>query len=170
MKYIRNLELEKEEKMAKEIITKKESFTKRKLLNEDEVVKLFLLEVAVFIIVLFSYIFISKYKGKEIDDIEMVIVSIFSLLPLFIISIGISATMNAITNNKSYSKFKKDLENDREYQVAKEIMEKYHKKNYKYLEEQKQEFNKNQLNNIFEEEIKKSNRIQEMEIFLKKEK
>lgn len=46
MKYIRNLELEKEEKMAKEIITKKESFTKRKLLNEDEVVKLFLLEVA----------------------------------------------------------------------------------------------------------------------------
>lgn len=78
--------------------------------------------------------------------------------------------MNAITNNKSYSKFKKDLENDREYQVAKEIMEKYHKKNYKYLEEQKQEFNKNQLNNIFEEEIKKSNRIQEMENFLKKEK
>ena len=60
------------------------------------------------------------------------------------------------------------LQNDKEYQLAKEIMRKYEEKNYRYKEEQIKKQKKENLNDVFDEELKKTERIIEMENFLKR--
>ena len=54
------------------------------------------------------------------------------------------------------------------HHLAKEIMRKYEEKNYRYKEEQIKRKKKENLNDVFDEELKKTERIIEMENFLKR--
>ena len=93
-----------------------------------------------------------------------IFITVLFVFLIFFISIGIE--------NRRIEKIHKKnliaLQNDKEYQLAKEIMRKYEERNYRYKEEQIKKQKKENLNNVFDEELKKTERIIEMENFLKR--
>ena len=95
---------------------------------------------------------------------KLIFVTVLTLILIFGISLGLE-------NRRVRKIHKKNLialQNDKEYQLAKEIMRKYEEKNYRYKEEQIKRKKKENLNDVFDEELKKTERIIEMENFLKR--
>lgn len=108
---------------------------------------------------------ISEIVFKEILPLgELIFITILFVFLIFFISLSIE--------NRRIEKIHKKnliaLQNDKEYQLAKEIMRKYEEKNYRYKEEQIKKQKKENLNDVFDEELKKAERIIEMENFLKR--
>ena len=106
--------------------------------------------------------------GKRLNEIltfdKLISITGLTLALLF----GISLSLENRKVRKIYEKNLIALQNDKEYQLAKEIMRKYEEKNYRYKEEQIKRKKKENLNNVFDEELKKAERIIEMENFLKR--
>ena len=107
--------------------------------------------------------FRNRFK-KILPLDKLIVITILTLILLFCISI--------ILENRRVRKIHEKnliaLQNDKEYQLAKEITRKYEEKNYKYKEEQIKRKKKENLNEVFNEEMKKTERIIEMENFLKR--
>ena len=95
---------------------------------------------------------------------KLIFVTVLTLILIF----GISLSLENRRVRKIYEKNLIALQNDKEYQLAKEIMRKYEEKNYRYKEEQIKRKKKENLNDVFDEELKKTERLIEMENFLKR--
>lgn len=162
MDEIKNLNKEHCEVMASDLIEEKEKKPER---NDEKVWTIFLISVFIFLLCITSFILISEIVFKEILSLgELIFITVLFVFLIFFISIGIE--------NRRIEKIHKKnliaLQNDKEYQLAKEIMRKYEERNYRYKEEQIKKQKKENLNNVFDEELKKTERIIEMENFLKR--
>lgn len=162
MDEIKNLNKEHCEVMASNLIEEKEKKPER---NDEKVWTIFLISVFIFFLCITSFILISEIVFKEILPLgELIFITVLFVFLIFIISISIE--------NRRIEKIHKKnliaLQNDKEYQLAKEIMRKYEEKNYRYKEEQIKKQKKENLNDVFDEELKKTERIIEMENFLKR--
>lgn len=162
MDEIKDLNKEHCEVMASNLIEEKEKKPER---NDEKVWTIFLISVFIFLLCITSFILISEIVFKEILSLgELIFITVLFVFLIFFISIG--------TENRRIEKIHKKnliaLQNDKEYQLAKEIMRKYEERNYRYKEEQIKKQKKENLNNVFDEELKKTERIIEMENFLKR--
>lgn len=121
--------------------------------------------VFIFFICIISFILISEIGlNKNLPLDKLIFVTVLTLILIF----GISLSLENRRVRKIYEKNLIALQNDKEYQLAKEIMRKYEEKNYRYKEEQIKRKKKENLNDVFDEELKKTERIIEMENFLKR--
>ena len=162
MDEIKDLNKEHCEVMASDLIKEKEKKPKR---NEEKVLEIFLISAFICLICFIIFIMIL---GKRLNEIltfdKLISITVLTLALLF----GISLSLENRKVKKIYQKNLIALQNDKEYQLAKEIMRKYEEKNYKYKEEQIKRKKKENLNEVFNEEMKKTERIVEMENFLKR--
>lgn len=162
MDEIKDLNKEHCEVMASNLIEEKEKKPER---NDEKVWTIFLISVFIFFLCITSFILISEIVFKEILPLgELIFITVLFVFLIFFISISIE--------NRRIEKIHKKnliaLQNDKEYQLAKEILRKYEEKNYRYKEEQIKKQKKENLNDVFDEELKKTERIIEMENFLKR--
>lgn len=162
MDEIKDLNKEHCEVMASNLIVEKEKKPER---NDEKVWTIFLISVFIFFLCITSFILISEIVFKEILPLgELIFITVLFVFLIFFISISIE--------NRRIEKIHKKnliaLQNDKEYQLAKEILRKYEEKNYRYKEEQIKKQKKENLNDVFDEELKKTERIIEMENFLKR--
>lgn len=160
MDEIKDLNKEHCEVMASNLIEEKEKKPER---NDEKVWTIFLISVFIFFLCITSFILISEIVFKEILPLgKLIFITVLFVFSLFFISISIE--------NRRIEKIHKKnliaLQNDKEYQLAKEILRKYEEKNYRYKEEQIKKQKKENLNDVFDEELKKTERIIEMENFL----
>ena len=160
MDEIKDLNKEHCEVMASNLIEEKEKKPER---NDEKVWTIFLISVFIFFLCITSFILISEIVFKEILPLgKLIFITVLFVFLIFFISI----------ENRRIEKIHKKnliaLQNDKEYQLAKEILRKYEEKNYRYKEEQIKKQKKENLNDVFDEELKKTKRIIEMENFLKR--
>lgn len=162
MDEIKDLNKEHCEVMASDLIKEKEKKPER---DDEKLFTNFLVSVFIFFLCIISFILISEIGFNKILPLDkLIVITILTLILLFCISISLE-------NRKVRKIHQKNLialQNDKEYQLAKEIMRKYEEKNYRYKEEQIKKQKKENLNDVFDEELKKIERIKEMEIFLKR--
>ena len=161
MDEIKDLNKEHCEVMASDLIKEKEKKPER---DDEKLFTIFLVSVLIFLLCIISFIIISEiFLNKRIPVGKLIFIAILIVFSLFFISISIE--------NRRIEKIHKKnliaLQNDKEYQLAKEIIRKYEEKNYRYKEEQIKKQKKENLNDVFDEELKKTERIIEMENFLK---
>lgn len=162
MDEIKDLNKEHCEVMASDLIKKKE---KKPEQNDEKVFTFFMTSVFIFFICIISFILISEIGlNKNLPLDKLIFVTVLTLILIF----GISLSLENRRVRKIYEKNLIALQNDKEYQLAKEIMRKYEEKNYRYKEEQIKRKKKENLNDVFDEELKKTERIIEMENFLKR--
>ena len=162
MDEIKDLNKEHCEVMASDLIKEKE---KKPEQNDEKVFTIFMTSVFIFFICIISFILISEIGlNKNLPLDKLVFVTVLTLILIF----GISLSLENRRVRKIYEKNLIALQNDKEYQLAKEIMRKYEEKNYRYKEEQIKRKKKENLNDVFDEELKKTERIIEMENFLKR--
>ena len=162
MDEIKDLNKEHCEVMASDLIKEKEKKPER---DDEKLFTIFSVSVFIFFLCIISFILISEIGLKKILPLDkLIVITILTLILLFCISI--------ILENRRVRKIHEKnliaLQNDKEYQLAKEIMRKYEEKNYKYKEEQIKRKKKENLNDVFDEELKKTERIIEIENFLKR--
>lgn len=162
MEEIKDLNKEHCEVMASDLIKEKEKKPKR---NDEKVYEIFFISAFICLICFMIFIMIL---GKRLNEIltfdKLISITGLTLALLF----GISLSLENRKVRKIYEKNLIALQNDKEYQLAKEIMRKYEEKNYRYKEEQIKKQKKENLNDVFDEELKKTERIIEMENFLKR--
>jgi hypothetical protein len=162
MDEIKDLNKEHCEVMASDLIKEKEKKPKQ---NDEKVFTIFMTSVFIFFICIISFILISEIGlNKNLPLDKLIFVTVLTLILIF----GISLSLENRRVRKIYEKNLIALQNDKEYQLAKEIMRKYEEKNYRYKEEQIKRKKKENLNDVFDEELKKTERIIEMENFLKR--
>lgn len=162
MDEIKDLNKEHCEVMASDLIKEKE---KKPEQNDEKVFTIFMTSVFIFFICIISFILISEIGlNKNLPLDKLIFVTVLTLILIF----GISLNLENRRVRKIYEKNLIALQNDKEYQLAKEIMRKYEEKNYRYKEEQIKRKKKENLNDVFDEELKKTERIIEMENFLKR--
>jgi hypothetical protein len=162
MDEIKDLNKEHCEVMASDLIKEKE---KKPEQNDEKVFTIFMTSVFIFFICIISFILISEIGlNKNLPLDKLIFVTVLTLILIF----GISLSLENRRVRKIYEKNLIALQNDKEYQLAKEIMRKYEEKNYRYKEEQIKRKKKENLNDVFDEELKKTERIIEMENFLKR--
>ena len=162
MEEIKDLNKEHCEVMASDLIKEKE---KKPEQNDEKVFTIFMTSVFIFFICIISFILISEIGlNKNLPLDKLIFVTVLTLILIF----GISLSLENRRVRKIYEKNLIALQNDKEYQLAKEIMRKYEEKNYRYKEEQIKKQKKENLNDVFDEELKKTERIIEMENFLKR--
>lgn len=162
MDEIKDLNKEHCEVMASDLIKEKE---KKPEQNDEKVFTFFMTSVFIFFICIISFILISEIGlNKNLPLDKLIFVTVLTLILIF----GISLSLENRRVRKIYEKNLIALQNDKEYQLAKEIMRKYEEKNYRYKEEQIKRKKKENLNDVFDEELKKTERIIEMENFLKR--
>ena len=162
MDEIKDLNKEHCEVMASNLIEEKEKKPER---NDEKVWTIFLISVFIFFLCITSFILISEIVFKEILPLgKLIFITVLFVFLIFFISISIENRRIEIIHKKNLIA----LQNDKEYQLAKEILRKYEEKNYKYKEEQIKRKKKENLNEVFNEEMKKTERIIEMENFLKR--
>lgn len=162
MEEIKDLNKEHCEVMASDLIKEKE---KKPEQNDEKVFTIFMTSVFIFFICIISFILISEIGlNKNLPLDKLIFVTVLTLILIF----GISLSLENRRVRKIYEKNLIALQNDKEYQLAKEIMRKYEEKNYRYKEEQIKRKKKENLNDVFDEELKKTERIIEMENFLKR--
>lgn len=162
MDEIKDLNKEHCEVMASDLIKEKE---KKPEQNDEKVFTIFMTSVFIFFICIISFILISEIGlNKNLPLDKLIFVTVLTLILIF----GISLSLENRRVRKIYEKNLIALQNDKEYQLAKEIMRKYEEKNYRYKEEQIKRKKKENLNDVFDEELKKTERIKEMENFLKR--
>lgn len=162
MDEIKDLNKEHCEVMASDLIKEKE---KKPEQNDEKVFTFFMTGVFIFFICIISFILISEIGlNKNLPLDKLIFVTVLTLILIF----GISLSLENRRVRKIYEKNLIALQNDKEYQLAKEIMRKYEEKNYRYKEEQIKRKKKENLNDVFDEELKKTERIIEMENFLKR--
>ena len=149
-----NLEMNECEKMANELIEKKEKLDCN---LEDFFLKIFLISLHLSPIIL-----LLNNKLKEIFDNFLLIV-VFTLVFTFSVSficVGIIALFYKL-------KKKKELLKDEEYKLAKEIMEKYNKKVFEIEEKEAIERRNIQYKATLEREKEKTERMIKMKEYLK---
>lgn len=162
MDEIKDLNKEHCEVMASDLIKEKE---KKPEQNDEKVFTIFMTSVFIFFICIISFILISEIGlNKNLPLDKLIFVTVLTLILIF----GISLSLENRRVRKIYEKNLITLQNDKEYQLAKEIMRKYEERNYRYKEEQIKKQKKENLNDVFDEELKKTERIIEMENFLKR--
>lgn len=162
MDEIKDLNKEHCEVMASDLIKEKE---KKPEQNDEKVFTIFMTSVFIFFICIISFILISEIGlNKNLPLDKLIFVTVLTLILIF----GISLSLENRRVRKIHQKNLIALQNDKEYQLAKEIMRKYEEKNYRYKEEQIKKQKKENLNDVFDEELKKIERIKEMENFLKR--
>lgn len=162
MDEIKDLNKEHCEVMASDLIKEKE---KKPEQNDEKIFTIFMTSVFIFFICIISFILISEIGlNKNLPLDKLIFVTVLTLILIF----GISLSLENRRVRKIYEKNLIALQNDKEYQLAKEIMRKYEEKNYRYKEEQIKRKKKENLNDVFDEELKKTERIIEMENFLKR--
>ena len=162
MDEIKDLNKEHCEVMASDLIKEKEKKPKR---NDEKVYEIFFISAFICLICFMIFIMIL---GKRLNEIltfdKLISITVLTLILIF----GISLSLENRRVRKIYEKNLIALQNDKEYQLAKEIMRKYEEKNYRYKEKQIKRKKKENLNDVFDEELKKTERIIEMENFLKR--
>lgn len=127
MDEIKDLNKEHCEVMASDLIKEKE---KKPEQNDEKVFTIFMTSVFICII---SFILISEIGlNKNLPLDKLIFVTVLTLILIF----GISLSLENRRVRKIYEKNLIALQNDKEYQLAKEIMRKYEEKNYRYKEEQ----------------------------------
>lgn len=162
MDEIKDLNKEHCEVMASDLIKEKE---KKPEQNDEKIFTIFMTSVFIFFICIISFILISEIGlNKNLPLDKLIFVTVLTLILIF----GISLSLENRRIEKIHKKNLIALQNDKEYQLAKEIMRKYEERNYRYKEEQIKKQKKENLNNVFDEELKKTERIIEMENFLKR--
>lgn len=162
MDEIKDLNKEHCEVMASDLIKEKEKKPER---DDEKLFTIFLVSVLIFFICIISFILISEIGlNKNLPLDKLIFVTVLTLILIF----GISLSLENRRVRKIYEKNLIALQNDKEYQLAKEIMRKYEEKNYRYKEEQIKRKKKENLNDVFDEELKKTERIIEMKNFLKR--
>ena len=148
------LEMNEYEKMANELIEKKEKLD----CNLED----FFLKISIISIHLSPLIVLSNNKLKEIFD-NFLLIAVFALvftLSVSFIGVGIIALFYKL-------KKKKELLKDEEYQLAKEIMEKYNKKVLEIEEKEAIERKNIQYKATLEREKEKTERMIKMKEYLK---
>lgn len=148
------LEMNEYEKMANELIEKKEKLD----CNLED----FFLKISIISIHLSPLIVLSNNKLNAILD-NILLILIFVLVFTFsmtFISLGIIALFYKL-------KKKKELSKDEEYQLAKEIMEKYNKKVLEIEEKEAIERKNIQYKATLEREKEKTERMIKMKEYLK---
>lgn len=161
MDEIKDLNKEHCEVMASDLIKEKE---KKPEQNDEKVFTIFMISVFIFFVCIISFILISEIGFNKILPLgKLIFTTVLTLILLF----GISISIENRRVRKIHEKNLMALQNDKEYQLAKEIMRKYEEKNYRYKEEQIKKQKKENLNDVFDKEIKRTKRIVEMENFLK---
>ena len=130
MDEIKDLNKEHCEVMASDLIKEKE---KKPEQNDEKVFTFFMTSVFIFFICIISFILISEIGlNKNLPLDKLIFVTVLTLILIF----GISLSLENRRVRKIYEKNLIALQNDKEYQLAKEIMRKYEEKNYRYKEEQ----------------------------------
>lgn len=148
------LEMNEYEKMANELIEKKEKLD----CNLED----FFLKISIISIHLSPLIVLSNNKLKEIFD-NFLLIAVFALvftLSVSFIGVGIIALFYKL-------KKKKELLKDEEYQLAKEIMKKYNKKVLEVEEKEAIERRNIQYKATLEREKEKTERMIKMKEYLK---
>ena len=149
-----NLEMNEWEKMANELIEKKEKLD----CNLED----FFLKISIILLHLSPLIALSNNKLNAILDnilLLLIFVLVFTLSVSFI-GVGIITLFYKL-------KKKKELLKDEEYQLAKEIMEKYNKKVLEIEEKEAIEKRNIQYKATLEREKEKSERMIKMKEYLK---
>lgn len=161
MDEIKDLNKEHCEVMASNLIEEKEKKSER---NDEKVWTIFLISVFIFLLCIASFIIISEIIfNKRIPVGKLIFIAILIVFSLFFISISIE--------NRRIEKIHKKnliaLQNDKEYQLAKEIMKKYNKKVLEVEEKEAIERRNIQYKATLEREKEKTERMIKMKEYLK---
>lgn len=151
----KELEMSECEKIANELIEEKEKVN----FNFENWFTYILIVLVIMVIVI-----LTRQKEEIMFEILFVLALLGTLFSLFLALI-----FTVIIEFSLKIKRKINLKNDREYQLAKEVIRNYERKVFEFNENKLLKMKKDSYKNILDKEVEKMERISKLENYLKKE-